>query len=172
MSINSSSSDSKGVVVKNESNIGFKQPKMRGKCKVYTSFVSFRTKNDAEVALKREFEGVRWHYHERKNQVNDTKIYYKCALGCPKRLYIRLYDERDGATIYISEDEHNHGSIRNKLTEETMRKVKELIDLDFANRDILREIRSLGIEQITDQQLKNFKVYTLVYRKITKINFY
>ena len=73
-------------------------------------------------------------------------------------MFMLMHAEHEGVTIYITDNEHEHDNANtNGLPKETMKKVEELLQNGMANSEIIRTIRRLGLTQITDVQLRNYK---------------
>lgn len=125
-------------------------------------FLFFTTIEEAEQAIQDgEIGGVKL----RKRKTNETyagiftgeKFRHKCQKNCPKEIFLLLHSDIDAVTVYLSENEHQHIDQDKGLPKATMAKVEELLQNNVANSDILRTIQSLGLPQITDVQLRNFK---------------
>jgi hypothetical protein len=120
--------------------------------------VSFTKIEKAEQAIHDgEIDGVKWHKRKTNETYDGEKIRYKCQKNCPKEMFLLLHADIDAVTVYLSDNEHQHIDQDKGLPKETMAKVEELLQLNTQNCDILRTILRLGLPQITDVQLRNFK---------------
>lgn len=58
--------------------------------KVYTPFISFRSKEEAVKYIQNRVDGSKWHYKCWNILAAGTKIYCKCATACSKALYMLI----------------------------------------------------------------------------------
>lgn len=145
----------------NESSQDAVVTKKRGRNKVYELTTECQSIKDA-IDFVKSLDSVKWTRSDTRKTQEGEKRFYTCIKGCPKRLYILLNAENENASVYVSDDEHEHQTRRKETTlpTETRDKVHELLQMGTTkSRQILKELERKNLPMITKLQLKNIKAY-------------
>lgn len=125
--------------------------KSRGKNKVYDMVVDQLTLNEA-IDFVKTFDSTKWTRADTRKTQEGEKRFYTCQKGCQKRIFILLNAENEYASVYASDNAHQHAKNKTNTTlpNDTRDKVYELLEIGMTkNRHILREIERNNLTIIT-----------------------
>jgi hypothetical protein len=108
-----------------------------------------------------QVDGAQWScQYTRENKFGVEKRVYNCkGKKCPKTGYLLLHDDHQGTTFFISVGEHSHDAGDEfGLPRETISLCEQMMEEgNFKPCRIQRRIAELGLPQISDKQLSNWK---------------
>ena len=133
------------------------EKRRRGKNKVYSFIESFDSLDLAQSFLKdHEYQ---WNYFKKNPSTEGNKIVYHCSnKSCEVKAYVLCHNDSLKASLFVSDDEHQHTNMVHGLSEDIKNEIEKLYRAGVKRPNAIISSLDKEKQNFSKKQLENFLV--------------